>query len=113
LLEALAAVPRRIGALTSLLNGLPGIISVSLIGAGILMLYGGDSARIFLTRLGSEFALRLPAAIDQLPLAIDRLTHALNTSTAGQEWIPLAVYFGVFVAIASTGSWMVMRFVRE
>ncbi|MEE9269484.1 MAG: zf-HC2 domain-containing protein [Candidatus Krumholzibacteria bacterium] len=105
----LAVIPRMVAAL----SGLPGIISGSLIGAGILLLFVGDAARSSVSQFGAEFLKRMPVAVDQLLLAIDRLTRSLDTSTGGQEWVPLAGYLGVFLVVASMGSWMVLRFVRE
>ncbi|MFQ5512651.1 MAG: anti-sigma factor family protein [Candidatus Krumholzibacteriia bacterium] len=107
--RVLALVPRAVAAL----SGLPGIVGASFMVAGILMLFFGDSARSLISRVGGEFLERLPVALDRLPLAIDRLTRTLDASTGGHEWVPAAVFLGVFLAIASAGSWMVMRFVRE
>jgi hypothetical protein len=40
-------------------------------------------------------------------------TQGLLRAAGGSEWVLLSAYLGLFALIMLTGSWMVLRFVRE
>ena len=111
--RGILGVVTMVARMAAVLTGLPGIIATSLVGAGILLSFAGDSTRRVLTDFGNMLSQRLPAAIAQLPITIDRAANSLNATTNGQEWLPLTVYLSLFLVIAAAGSWMVLKFVRE
>jgi predicted anti-sigma-YlaC factor YlaD len=89
----------------SVLVGLPGLLSAAFILVGVVLLVYMDAVVRFFDRFGGEFSIGLS------PLGEEWIHEA--TRFTGGEYTLLAVFAGVFAVIMLTGSWMVLRFVRE
>jgi anti-sigma factor RsiW len=90
------------------LTGLPAAISGALIAIGIVLFLGRGAVRDFIAGLGSirfsgDFAQRLSEVT----------SSSLSTVTVGSEWMWAVAYLGVIALILFSGSWMVLRHVRD
>jgi anti-sigma factor RsiW len=99
------APSRKWSALKTLLS-LPSLISAGFIAAGILLFLGKFAVPESFTSFGS----RLPAYLEAFARQLGR---GAEEFAAVGEVTMLSIYIGVFGLILLSGSWMVMRFVRQ
>lgn len=90
------------------LTGLPAAISGALIAFGIVLFLARGAVQDFLTHLGAirfsgDFAARLS----------EITSTGLGAVAVGSEWVWAVAYLGVVALILSSGSWMVLRYVRD
>ncbi len=86
--------------------GTPGLASIALVAAGVMLYFVRGTITDFFARIGEW------ASVGYSRLAAE-WTQGLVQAAGGSEWVLLAVYLGVFAVIMLTGSWMVLKFVRE
>jgi anti-sigma factor RsiW len=89
-------------------TGLPAAISGALIVVGIVLFLARGAVRDFIAGLGAirfsgDFAERLSEVT----------SSSLSTVAVGSEWMWAVAYLGVVALILFSGSWMVLRYVRE
>ncbi len=89
-------------------TGLPAAISGALIVVGIVLFLARGAVRDFITGLGAirfsgDFAERLSEVT----------SSSLSTVAVGSEWMWTVAYLGVVALILFSGSWMVLRYVRD
>ena len=93
------------------LTGLPAMVSGALIVLGIAMLLTRDAVQGFFSRVGTlEFSGDFGARLSAL---LERLTIDFDAASVGSEWTWAVAYLGVLALILLSGSWMVLRYVRE
>jgi anti-sigma factor RsiW len=90
------------------LTGLPAAISGALIAVGIVLFLARGAVQDFLTRLGAiRFSGDFAAGLSEIP------STGLGAVAVGSEWMWAVAYLGVVALILSSGSWMVLRYVRD
>jgi predicted anti-sigma-YlaC factor YlaD len=95
--------------------GVPAVASAGFILLGLVLLVFRDAVTEFfggvaenvVVRFGQGFSAGSSRALEAWTRGVDQLVGV------GNEWLLLSVYAGVFALIMLTGSWMVLRFVRE
>jgi anti-sigma factor RsiW len=85
---------------------IPALVSAAFILVGVIMLFLWDTLETVFSRAGSEITYRF------MP-ALERFSRGVLETGAGEEWMIFTVYLGIFAIILLTGSWMVLRFVKE
>ncbi len=103
---ARSLAPRPVWGVLSDLVGLPGILGAAFVLVGVVLLVYRDAVAHFFTRFNEGFSIGLS------PLA-EAWIYEATRFTGGGELTLLAVFAGVLALIMLTGSWMVLRFVRE
>ncbi|UCG52755.1 MAG: zf-HC2 domain-containing protein [Candidatus Latescibacterota bacterium] len=86
--------------------GVPGILSAALILFGVVMLFIRNPVKEFFVRYEDGLSIRLSPKLGEWVTQISQIG-------GGGDWVLLTVYGGVFALIMLTGSWMVLKFVRE
>lgn len=92
-------------------GGLPAAVSAAFVGLGVVLFVARDAVRDFVTRVGSFHAGDDFSAWVSEGLRLT--TSVLETVSAGSEWMWAAVYVGFLALIFLSGTWMVLRWVRD
>lgn len=88
------------------LVSMPALLSAAFVATGVLLIVVGNPFRILLDRFTSAPRLHATGWSEAITRQVVALEHA-------NEYVLLGVYLGVFAVIMLTGSWMVLRHVRE
>jgi anti-sigma factor RsiW len=105
-------IARRLGyrwSLAPYLGGLPAAASLAFIGLGIALFIARDAVRDFFARVGSA---HIPdgAGVSE---TVRGLIAVLESVSAGSAWTWPLVYVGCLALIFLSGTWMVLRWVRD
>ncbi len=93
------------------MGGLPVAASAAFVGLGIAMFVARDAVREFFARVGTTSSSgALSAWISEL---LRSVVSALEVVSAGSVWTWVAVYAGCLALIFLSGTWMVLRWVRD
>jgi predicted anti-sigma-YlaC factor YlaD len=118
--RAAAAVTARLGlrrrwTLLDAWVGVPAVASAGFILLGLVLFVFRGPVTVFFTGVaehilglfGEQFSTGLSRAVEAWTSGIGRIAGL------GNEWVLLSIYAGLFALIMLTGSWMVLKFVRE
>lgn len=103
--ERLGLKPRRRFAVSW--TGVPALAGFALALVGVILLFVRIPVPDLSAFGSSDFSLRLTALVEKWSLEMAQL------GSGGNELVLLSVYSGLFALIMLTGSWMVLRFVRD
>ncbi len=95
--------------------GVPALASAGFILLGIvLFVFRGAVARFFTDAAGRSVGLPGPEFSNDVSRAVEGWTRGVGQIAGlGNEWVLLSVYAGILALVLLTGSWMVLKFVRE
>lgn len=95
--------------------GVPAVASAGFILLGVVLFVYRGPVSVFFTGVaerilglfGEQFSTGLSRAVEAWTRGIGQIAGL------GNEWVLLSIYAGLFALIMLTGSWMVLKFVRE
>jgi len=95
--------------------GVPTMASAGFILLGIvLFVFRGAAARFFTDVAGKTVGRPGPEFSSDVTRAVEGWTRGIGQIAGlGNEWVLLSVYAGILALVLLTGSWMVLKFVRE
>jgi anti-sigma factor RsiW len=94
--------------LVAAFTGLPAAISGALIAAGIVLFLARGAVQDFFARVGAiRFSGDFGARLSEIT------STGLGVVAVGSEWIWAVAYLGAVALILFSGSWMVLRYVRD
>jgi anti-sigma factor RsiW len=118
--QAAAAVTARLGFRTrrrpiDAYVGVPALASAGFILLGIVLFaFRGAVARLLAEAAGRTVGLPGPEFSNDVSRAVEGWTRDVGQIAGlGNEWVLLSVYAGFLALVLLTGSWMVLKFVRE
>jgi hypothetical protein len=94
---------------------MPALASAGFIVLGfVLFVYRGAVAGFFANAAGRAVGRPGPEFSNDVSRAVEGWTRGIGQIAAlGNEWVLLSVYAGILALVLLTGSWMVLKFVRE
>lgn len=96
------------------LTGFPAMASGLLILVGVISFVFRGSVQAFFTRLGSATTALFDGRFaERVSVLLREWTNGVAMLGGGSDWTLMTVYVGVFALILLSGSWMVLRYVRE
>jgi predicted anti-sigma-YlaC factor YlaD len=102
--------PRKERVFLHALTGMPALVSAALIAIGIVWLLARAPIQKFFSNVGN---LQIEGFGATLSTVLAMWTSGIDPAAVGNEWTWAIAYLGVVALILTTGSWMVLRYVRH